>query len=361
MSEQVNEYQRRITLPLIGVLSVIFVSLFVPVLLRGFFERTNDLRGFVIVAWFVGTILGICVCCRCWPKRPQFNCPHCRKNLTEEWHDRAVVLSTGYCPKCMQPLFPLDNSLPSVPENRSNLLTRAEFKDNRSGVPKFDPIIPYIVGLFVIGPCFLEAKEFDEYRQQIGDTFWFPIYSLITLVVGGVITIGYMATRSHARLVKLKQCRCGDCGEALDESPLTLITGNCTDCGTQALAGRLPILHWRTCDKSWLRSRFREHHVFRRKWGWLPCVIGSAPAFLWLFGVSWLCPVPITAEAEPGWFLLLALAIVWQVLGIGFGSWWMETSLSLRCPQCRHSLSLVGRHVIASRNCPYCLTTIIVD
>ncbi|WP_157605312.1 hypothetical protein [Schlesneria paludicola] len=368
MIRQIRTHQRRIVVPIVAMLVAVIVWMGLALIAVEQWglnvEPPGEMtlkRAVVMLGWFGGTVIAIAICCWFVPRSPRFACPHCHEEFVERY-DRMTVLSTGYCPKCLESLFAVDGTSGGREVSRSTeLLTRIEFQERRSHLRPFNPLVPCLLGMSVIAVCFAVATKWDEPLDQSGERDWFPVYRFSVALAGGLATIGYIALRSRARLRVFNQCQCEECGEALGEDAMTSITGNCRNCGSQVLAERFLAPPWPHAKDVWTRSWYRVHGKRWQKWGWITCLTGAVPALAWMAVVYGLCPPSNPQQVNAAAALLMAFALVVQAISTFLGQRWLRHALGLKCPQCREELADVPQFVMPTRNCPFCQTTILAE
>ncbi|MDB5336330.1 MAG: hypothetical protein JWN70_1949 [Planctomycetaceae bacterium] len=369
-ARQLEDFQRRLAWMLPWILFIAFASIGLFLFAGWYFELSRDppgeltvKRAVVFLMFPVVTLVAIWAMSVCFPNPPKLNCPHCQVNLAEgnRW---LTAHATGYCPKCLQPLFETDGVSIGAPENHiPGLLTRAEFQFQRSAIKHKPPQIAFLIGVPVIAVSYAIVLTLEKQGPQPDGEVLVPLYSIITAVACSALTIWYMVVQSRARTSELKRCRCEKCQEAIGEGQLPLITGHCTTCGAQVLADPLPRPPWPVWERPISLAWYRIHGKFWDRWAWLHCLVGSAPAIVWIVVICWLNPESRTepAPVTPFWLFLLLLSSVLQISGIAISGWWMRRCWSPKCPQCQHTLADVSQIVMASRNCPFCATTILGD
>lgn len=318
-------------------------------------------RMIVMTAWFGGMLITLIVFCWRAPKAPQFACPLCDGPFTSRY-DQMTVLSTGYCPKCTQPLFGKDDaSKGSIKCDSKLVLMPAQASEPTVDRGPYSTVISSLIGLVLIVACSMAATTWDESLLVSNPAYPFPIYRLSVALIGGGVLVSHITLRLLARRRERYLCKCTECGEAVEEDAITSITGNCRNCGSRVLNDRLPVPFRPRAQGLWTRSWYRTHGRRWQKWGWISCIAGAIPALSWMAFLYWFCP-PSNPHRVTGVLVALwSFALVLQGVSTYVGQNWLRRALGVNCPECHEQLADVPQFVLPSRNCPFCQTTILTD
>lgn len=362
---EINAYQRRLIWPVVLMLSMVLISLAGFAWATWYFDLPHDPPGeltwkrslalFGLLLGTLGPVFSIA-----WfadSRRLKYLCPHCQKELGLSIAPR-LVLATGHCPHCLQPLFTANESESLRGAIGPHLLTRAEFQEQRSQFKWPTPLIPLIV--FFAGGILFQAIN-QSYLKPRLDEFQSLISQIVILSGLGVLVIGILLVRSLCFQKHLAKIRCGECGTTIASGPIPLVTGNCHQCGALLFSDPPARPPWPVCEMPISISEIRSRGTIWRRWGWLCCLAGSVPTILLLvFYVTVLAPGdlrrPIQSPLEVVGFVMIAIS---QPIGIAICQWVIRQISRVSCPSCRHTLVDVPDLVVASRNCPYCATTIV--
>jgi hypothetical protein len=365
LKRQLAEHQRRANKFLIPLLLLLLLSLLLFAWAAWYLELSRDppgeltwKRGLVFFTWTVGTLAAFVGTCCLMPTLPKATCPRCRKGLghpARAW----LVLATGCCPECRQPLFAVEASSTDALRTRSTLITREEFQRQRAEIGYPLPVVSLVLGLFAIAALYALVDRWAVSRQTAGE-YGFPIYQFVTILMGGAMLIGSLRLWFRRRQRELARCACPKCGTAISEGPVPLLTGHCTECGAQVFADSPLRPSWRIVDSPMTLREFQDRGTKWRRWGWLCCLLGSIPAVeIATVALKWE-----SLKRPENAFVMISLLVVTgiaQPAGIALCQWWMRRVGSVNCPECGHTLADTSPLVLASRNCPFCATTILLD
>lgn len=288
-------------------------------------------------------------------QRTKLKCANCQTPLLRHSN---LILVTGRCPECAQPVFAnREAAVESRTESLvSGLVSQADIVDAGSTAHRkaIRPALTWAIsGAVLIGVAAAANALMQPVVATVLGKVWAPFLWPV-LLAPGLVGL-FWACIIYERRASQSGQTCPRCGEQL--TGYAAQTGNCSTCGQRAVSDPFPGMELTAEGAAspvtgWTVAEFRAISSGRE--GRL------AKGFLIPLGLGMVvCILSRLFENSP-----LVSIFSWVALPLaGISLWWLFRGVSrdLRCPACERELWAMCGLVISSRRCYHCGSVVLRD